>query len=110
MFRTVIRTIALQRIHITREAYQTPRLFARFLSAHQTTSASESNGQQSINQDEPYWRRVFHYPEMQYLSLLSKIKFYPAGAGVAMASVTGILHAFGLYPQLSIIPPLYVGR
>lgn len=52
MFRNVIRTTALQKMHINRDVYQTARVFARFLSEHQTTSVSKSNDQQSINQDE----------------------------------------------------------
>lgn len=108
MFRNINRAIALERIHIIREVYQTPRVFGRFLSS-QTAAASDSNDQPANDQDELYWRRVFHYPEMKYLSLLSRIKFHPAGVGVAMASAITVAHTLGHMPHISIIPPLYFG-
>lgn len=110
MFRNISRTIALQRFHISREVYQTPRVIVPFLSSNQTRSTSGSNDEQSIHQDEPYWRRVFHFPEMRYLAILSKLKFYPAATGVGLSSAILIAQAFGHYPQVSIFPTLYIGK
>lgn len=109
MLRNVHRAIALQRIHINREAFQAARVTPRFFSSQQTASASESNAQQAIDQDETYWRRVFHFPEMKYLALISKIKLYPAGVSVALASTIAIIQACGYIPNASSIPVLYLG-
>lgn len=105
-----------QRILPIRSVYQVSVLNPQILQQrHLSTDINSDNrirhnDPRTIDQEEILWRRVFHFHEMKNFAAMTKLKFYPLIIGVAMVPISAGLQFMDIVPEISLIPPLLMGK
>lgn len=73
-------------------------------------SKAKEMAEKKRKDEEMRWTKLFHFNDLKYLAIITKLKIYPFFSTVLLTPVAHILQVSGIYPDLTAIPFAVIGE